>query len=137
MIGITSMASNITIEERIKIKALHDQGYGVPDIAKYLKRHKTSIYRELSKRNESGVYDHQYAQKLTSANMVRQGHQKPTEETIMLIEMKIINEQWSSEQISVLRNFYSCFWGAVHFNSLLLLFFASLGYYCIKNSRED
>ncbi len=48
---------------------------------------------------------------LTSANMVRQGHQKPTEETIMLIEIKIINEQWSSEQISVLRNFYSCFLG--------------------------
>ena len=43
--------------------------------------------------------------------MVRQGHQKPTEETIMLIEIKIINEQWSSEQISVLRNFYSCFLG--------------------------
>ena len=94
------MTSNITIEERIKIKALHDQGHGVPGIAKYLKRHKTSIYRELSKRNELGVYDHQYAQKLTSANMARQGHPKPTEETIMLIEIKIINEQWSPEQIS-------------------------------------
>ena len=51
------MASNIRIEERIKIKALHDQGHVVSSIAKYLKRHKTSIYRELSKRDESGIYD--------------------------------------------------------------------------------
>ena len=38
------MIKNITIEERIKIKALHDQGYGVPKIAKYIKRHKTRSY---------------------------------------------------------------------------------------------
>ena len=94
------MASNITIEERIKIKALHDQGYGIPQIAKYLRRHKTSIYRELSKRNESGEYEYNYAQRLTSANMARPGHHKPEEETIKLIEKKIINEQWSPEQIS-------------------------------------
>jgi len=94
------MASNITIEERIKIKALHDEGYGVPKIAKYLKRHKTSIYRELSKRNESGEYEYNYAQKLTSANMGRRGHHKVEEETIRFIEEKIINEQWSPEQIS-------------------------------------
>lgn len=94
------MVSNIRIEERIKIKALHDQGHAVPSIAKYLKRHKTSIYRELSKRNELGVYDYQYAQNLSSKNMARQGHQKPTKETIELIEMKIMNEQWSPEQIS-------------------------------------
>jgi IS30 family transposase len=94
------MASNITIEERIKIKALYDQNHGVPNIAKYLKRHKTSIYRELSKKNESGAYEYKYAQKLTSTNMIRRNHQKPTEEIIALIEMKIINEQWSPEQIS-------------------------------------
>ena len=72
------MTSNITIEERIKIQALNDQGYVAPKIAKYLKRHKTSIYRELSKRNNSGDYDYQYAQTLTSSNMSRPGHQKPT-----------------------------------------------------------
>jgi len=31
------MVSNITIEERIKNKALHDQGYGAVKIAKYFK----------------------------------------------------------------------------------------------------
>lgn len=94
------MASNITLEERIKIKALHDQGHDAPAIAKYLKRHKTSIYRELSKRDASGAYEHNYAQQLSSKNMARHRHQGPSEETIAIIEMKIINEQWSPEQIS-------------------------------------
>ena len=32
--------------------------------------------------------------------MCRPGHQKPEEETIRRIEEKIVNEQWSPEQIS-------------------------------------
>ena len=31
------MVSNIRIEERIKIKALHDKSHGVPSITKYFK----------------------------------------------------------------------------------------------------
>ena len=54
------MVSNIRIEERIKIKVLHDQGHGIASIAKYIKRRKTSIYTELSKRDESGIYDYEY-----------------------------------------------------------------------------
>ena len=100
------MASNIRIEERIKIKALHDQGHGVSSIAKYLKRHKTSIYRELSKRDESGIYDYEYAQKLTSVDMMRQGQKSPAAETISLIEIKILNEQWSPEQSNGVQNRY-------------------------------
>lgn len=94
------MASHINLEERIKIKALHDQGFSAPEISKYLKRHKTSIYRELSKRNDAGIYDHQYAQQLSSSNMARHRHQGPDDKTISIIEAKIINEQWSPEQIS-------------------------------------
>ena len=30
------MTSYINLEERIKIKALHDQGHNAPEIAKYL-----------------------------------------------------------------------------------------------------
>ena len=94
------MASHINLEERIKIKALHDQGLNAPAIAKYLNRHKTSIYRELSKRDSSGIYDHTYAQQLSSSNMARHRHQGPDDKTISIIEDKIINEQWSPEQIS-------------------------------------
>ena len=32
--------------------------------------------------------------------MIRQGHKSPTTETISLIEIKILNEQWSPEQVS-------------------------------------
>ena len=94
------MTSHINLEERIKIKALHDQGHNAPAIAKYLNRHKTSIYRELSKLNDSGIYDHAYAQQLSRSNMARHRHQGPDEKTISIIEAKIMNEQWSPEQIS-------------------------------------
>ena len=94
------MANHINLEERIKIKTLHDQGLNAPAIAKYLNRHKTSIYRELSKRDVSGIYDHKYAQQLSSSNMARHRHQGPDDKTISIIEAKIINEQWSPEQIS-------------------------------------
>lgn len=94
------MTSHINLEERIKIKALHDQGHNAPAIAKYLNRHKTSIYRELSKLNDSGIYDHAYAQQLSRLNMARHRYQGPDEKTISIIEEKIMNEQWSPEQIS-------------------------------------
>ena len=63
-------------------------------------RIKTSIYRELSKRNNAGVYDYKYAQQLSSSNMARHRYQGPDDKTIAMIEEKIINEQWSPEQIS-------------------------------------
>ena len=72
----------------------------MPKRAKYLKRYKTSIYRELSKRNEAGEYDYKYAQKLTSASMGRPCHQKTDKRVIRFIEEKIVNKQWSPEQIS-------------------------------------
>lgn len=94
------MASNIRLEERIQIKTLYDQGYNAPHIAKYLKRHKTSIYRELSKKTSDGIYHYTYANDLTRSNMVRHKHQGHDKQTVLLIEEKIINYQWSPEQIS-------------------------------------
>ena len=93
------MVSNLRIEERIKIKALHDEGHGVSSIAKYLKRHKTSIYRELSKRDESGIYDYEYAQKLTSANMMRQGQKSPTDNK----PYRNKNSKWAMESRADIR----------------------------------
>ncbi len=63
------MKQNITLEERIKIEALHDQGLSAPAIARYLQRHKTSVYRELSKRQHGKSYDYQYAHKLSATNI--------------------------------------------------------------------
>lgn len=94
------MPSNITLTERIQIKALCDQGFKAPYIAKYLNRHKTSIYRELSKKKPDGNYDYLYANNLSSSNMARYRYQGPDALIIDLIDKKILNEQWSPEQIS-------------------------------------
>lgn len=91
---------NITRDERIKIQALYDQGYLAPQIANYLGRNKTTIYRELSKKQDNGKYDYEYADKLSSHNMARHRHQGPCEDTVMLIEEKLLSQQWSPEQIS-------------------------------------
>lgn len=94
------MLGNINLEERIKIQALNDKGHSVIEIANYIGRHKSSIYRELSKTGTDGKYDCHYADELTRTNMVRQLNQGPSKETIAVIETKILNEQWSPEQIS-------------------------------------
>ena len=94
------MPGNIRLEERIKIQTLNDKGYKAVEIANYIGRHKSSIYRELRKTGIDSQYDYRYAQKLTSSNMVRHLNQGPATETIYIIENKIITEQWSPEQIS-------------------------------------
>ena len=94
------MSKNITREERIKIKALLDQGYKAPYIADYLGRNTTSIYREVSKTDSSSVYDDEYANNITSFNMARHRHRSPSLEIIEVIEKKILDEQWPPEQIS-------------------------------------
>jgi len=94
------MSGNINLEERIKIQTLNDKGHSVIEIANYIGRHKSSIYRELSKTGTGGKYDYHYANELTSSNMIRDLNQGPSDETIDIIEKKIINEQWSPEQIS-------------------------------------
>ena len=94
------MNKNITRDERIQIKSLLDQGYKAPYIASYIGRNKTSVYRELSKVNSSGIYDYDYADSITKCNMVRHRHQAPSAETIAIIEQKILEKQWSPEQIS-------------------------------------
>lgn len=94
------MSKNITREERIQIKALLDQGYKAPYIANYLGRHKTSIYREISKTNLLGTYDYEHANQMTSTNMARHRHQAPSIETVSIIDKKILDQQWSPEQIS-------------------------------------
>jgi IS30 family transposase len=94
------MLGNISLEERIKIQTLNDKGCKVVEIANYIGRHKSSIYRELSKTGTDGQYDYRYAQELTSLNMIRNLNQGPATETIDIIENKILTEQWSPEQIS-------------------------------------
>jgi transposase, IS30 family len=88
-------------EERAQIQALHDSGKTQEEIAQYLKRSKSTISRELNRhRDAGGRYCYLSAISKAKLNMTRDLERGPSAETIMLIEEKIINEQWSPEQIS-------------------------------------
>jgi IS30 family transposase len=96
------MTKHLTIEERIKMEALIGANISADKIATQLRRHRSTIYREISR---SGVNLPSYSayeyQKQARLNMSRnQDDKKPSKETIKIIEAKILNEQWSPEQIS-------------------------------------
>lgn len=63
--------------------------------------HRSTIYREL---NRLGICDEQYNAELyhkqARQNMGRQLEKTPSEKTILFINKKIVDEQWSPEQIS-------------------------------------
>jgi len=96
------MSKHLQKEERIKIQTLLDVGKSIADISVYLNRHRSTIYREM---NRPGVEAHDYSAELyhiqSRSNMIRtQEEFNPEPETIKLIEEKIIQDQWSPEQIS-------------------------------------
>lgn len=94
------MTGNLTLEERVVIQTMNNNGHKVIEISNYLQRNKTTIYREMSKRSEDGGYNAHFAHQLTSTNMIRTRSKGPSVEAIELIENKILLEQWSPEQIS-------------------------------------
>ena len=95
------MSHHLRSEERIRIETLLDLGTSKKQIALYLGRHKSTIYREL---NRPGICDKQYDaesyHQQARQNMGRQLETSPSEKTISFINKKIIDEQWSPEQIS-------------------------------------
>ena len=95
------MSKHLKIEERIKIQTLLEIGKTIDEIAKYVGRHRSTIYREMSR---SGVRDQQYCAELyhnqARSNMSRIIDKTPPDEIIELINKKILEEQWSPEQIS-------------------------------------
>jgi len=95
------MSQHLSTEERIKIETLLDLGTSKTQIALYLGRHRSTIYREL---NRPGICDKQYDaesyHKQARQNMGRQLGKSPSRETILFINKKILDEQWSPEQIS-------------------------------------
>ena len=95
------MSQHMSTEERIKIETLLDLGTSKKQIALYLGRHRSTIYREL---NRPGICDKQYNavayHNQARHNMGRKLEKNPSEEVILLIDKKILDEQWSPEQIS-------------------------------------
>ena len=95
------MAQHLQKEERIQIQTLLDVGNSIDEIAVYLGRHRSTIYREM---NRAGVNAESYQAETyhSSArkNMRRKVEKTPSSEIKLIIEEKILNEQWSPEQIS-------------------------------------
>jgi len=95
------MAQQLKKEERIKIQTLLENGSSIIQISKYLGRNRSTIHREL---NRAGVvsdkYDAQMHHEQARKNMARRLERAPCKETISFIEAKILEQQWSPEQIS-------------------------------------
>ena len=95
------MSQHLQKTERIKIQTLLDTGNSIDDIAIYLNRHRSTIYREMKRAGvgienyEADIY-HESARK----NMGRKVSKSPSSKVISIIERQILNEQWSPEQIS-------------------------------------
>jgi IS30 family transposase len=77
-----------------------DHGYSKRAIADYIGCHRSSVYRELTKFSIDGKYCYQVAQEQASRNMARHRYKGPPDTIIQMIEARIINDQWSPEQIS-------------------------------------
>lgn len=90
---------HLTIEDRSKIEVLYHQGYKPNQIAQIIRRHRSTIYREL-KRVQSASYDAQLAQKHTTKHQSKKGRRpKHSPELIEDIQSKL-ELTWSPEQIT-------------------------------------
>ncbi len=96
------MAKHLTLEERIKMEALLGAGVKADQIAKQLGRSRSTIYRELQRgQRHSQTYSAKLCQDSSRQNMWRnQASKAPPDSIIKIVEEKILNEQWSPEQIS-------------------------------------
>jgi IS30 family transposase len=92
--------SQLTEDERYHINAYKAVGFSPSEIAKQLGRHKSSIYREISRNSGERGYRPKQAQKKAEQRRTKAYKAvKMTPEVITFIELKI-REDWSPEQIS-------------------------------------
>jgi IS30 family transposase len=95
--------NQITSEERYTLGVMRAQGEGVAKIAKTLRRHRSTIYRELE-RNASqydGAYRPSKAQKYCNGRRRRsKRNQRHGPEQFKLVEHLLRKEQWSPAQIA-------------------------------------
>jgi len=95
------MATNLNRDERIQIQTLLDTGKKATQIATYLGRHKTTIYRELDRYTDSnGQYCFTTACEEAKQSMCRISERGPSAQTIAIVDQKLTNEQWSPQQIA-------------------------------------
>ena len=92
----------LTERERFYIEQRLSLGERIPDIAKALGRHKTSLYREIKRNTDetfNGLYCHRRAVTLAEARKRDIVRKRPLFDT-MLPEVRIVLFQWLSERMS-------------------------------------
>ncbi len=91
----------ITREERYTISTLRKQGDGVAQIADYLARHRSSIYREVNRNHcNDGHYRPSKADTRTATRRsISRRNQQFTDHDFALVEY-YLHQDWSPEQIS-------------------------------------
>jgi transposase, IS30 family len=94
--------SHLTYESRCQIYALKQGGASSADIAAQLGVHKSTINREINRNSGERGYRFKQAQELAEVrrHQANRGPTKMLDEYVAIIEEKLINEQWSPEQIS-------------------------------------
>ena len=92
----------LTYEERVTFSALKQQGLSIRKIAAILKRHRSTLYRELE-RNSCHIIDGSYrpskAQRRTRARRRRSRRNKHYSSSYFLLIRKLLKRLWSPEQI--------------------------------------
>ena len=101
--------NQLTQEERYHIKLMIASQIPIPDIANTMGRHKSTIYRELSR--NSGLKGYRYKQANNKAKQRHQNKHKHIKLTPVLkryIRFVVSMQQWSPEQVSGrLKEFYN------------------------------
>jgi IS30 family transposase len=92
---------HLTYDQRCQIQTLKERGDCINEIAKALKIHRSTIYREITRNSRDGNYEYHQANKKSSDRRYAASSQKTkmTSELIAIIEEKL-KLQWSPEQIS-------------------------------------
>lgn len=92
---------HLTYDQRCQIQTLKERGDSIKKIAKILKVHRSSVYREIFRNSQDSNYKYQQANKKASDRRKAASSKKTkmTTELIRIIEKKL-KFQWSPEQIS-------------------------------------
>lgn len=67
--------NHLTTEQRMKIKELLDNGFKKAEIARALNVHNATVYREIERGSENGVYNPDYSEERYRQQLFRKGTQ--------------------------------------------------------------
>ena len=101
IVAMRKKYNQLTAEQRYQIEALYRTNHSNSFIAGYLGVHKSTISRELKRnKTKTGRYNAFFAEELTKEKKERfSKHRRFNDSMNRFIKEKLINEQWSPEQI--------------------------------------